>query len=87
MPAGPLPWLGNIKIPAGEIRQLFREETISRGRGGTSTRYHLNAITGQNRKLCLVRDVPAADVALYLEQEIEKALGIEDRKVAGEMPK
>ncbi len=78
MPAGPLPWLGNMKIPAGEIRQR---------RGGTSTRYHLNAITGQNRKLCLVRDVPAADVALYLEQEIEKALGIEDRKVAGEMPK
>jgi hypothetical protein len=31
--------------------------------------------------------VPGADVALYLEQTIEQALGIEDVKVAGEMPK
>src|SRR6266545_6110628 len=28
---GPMPWIGNRNIPAGEIRQLFREETISSG--------------------------------------------------------
>ncbi len=84
---GPLPWIGNRNVPAGEIRQLFREETISTGRSGSSATYHLNAITRENRKLRLIRGIPAADVALYLEQEIEKALGIEDRKVAGEMPK
>ena len=84
---GPLPWIGNSKVPAGEIRQLFREEIISTGNNGRSASYHLNAIIGQNRKLRLIRNIPAADMALYLEQEIEKALGIEDRRVAGEMPK
>jgi len=84
---GPVPWIGNLKIPAGETRQLFREEAIPTIDSDASARYHLNAIIGQNRKVCLIRDVPAADVALYPEQEIEKALGIEDRKVAGEMPK
>jgi hypothetical protein len=83
---GPLPWLGNRQVGAESIRQLYREETISRGRNASAS-YHLNAITPDNRKLRLIRSVPTADVALYLEQEIERTLGIEDRRVSGEMPK
>jgi hypothetical protein len=84
---GPIPSLGNRRIGADGIRQIYREQTFSQYRGSTSASFHLNAITQDNRKLPLVRDVPSADMALYLEQEIEKALGIEDRRVAGEMQK
>lgn len=83
---GPLPWLGGGRIGAGEIRQLYREETPAKDSDSTAS-YHLNAITRDNRKLRLIRSVRSADVALYLEQEIEKALGIEDRQVKGEMLK
>jgi hypothetical protein len=83
---GPLPWFGNLRIRADGIHQLYREESFSRGRGAGAS-YHLNAITRDHRKLPLIRWVPEADLALYLEQEIEKSLGIEDRRVAGEMPK
>jgi hypothetical protein len=83
---GPLPWLGNRRLGAQGIRQLYREERLPQS-NKSSASYHLNAITGDNRKITLIRSVPSADVALYLEQEIEKALGIDDRRVAGEMQK
>ena len=84
---GPLPWIGNKDVAAADIRQLYREETRSYSRGGSRSKFHLSAVTSDNRLVRIIGNVPAADIALYLEQEIEKELGIEDRKVAGEMPK
>lgn len=84
---GPLPWPGNRTVATPDIRQLYREERISNTRRGRSASYHLCAVTLDNRLLRVIGSVPGADVALYLEQAIERALGIEDRKVAGEMPK
>ncbi len=84
---GPVPWLGNKDVAASEIRQLYREETRSYSRGGSRSKFQLSAVTTDNRLLRIISNVPSADIALYLEQEIEKELGIEDRKVAGEMPK
>lgn len=85
--SGPVPWGGYKTVTAPEIRQLFREETISYSRRGSRMSYHLSAVTPEKRKLRVVSNVPGADVALYLEQAIEKALGLEDVRVAGEMPK
>jgi hypothetical protein len=85
---GPLPWLGNQTLSTADFRQLYREETISTSRrGGRNASYHVSVVTTTNRKLRLVSDVPGADVALYLEQAIETAIGLKDRRVAGEMPK
>lgn len=84
---GPVPWPGNRTVNGAEIRQLFREETISTSRRSRSSRYHVCAVTSEKRKLRLLGNVPGADVALYLEQAIERALGLEDQRVAGEMPK
>jgi hypothetical protein len=85
--SGPLPWIGNRIVQAAEVRQLYRERTFATSRGGTIASYHLCAVLSGNRKLRLIRAVGAADIALYFEQEIEKALGITDRPVPGEMPK
>lgn len=84
---GPVPWPGNRTVNGADIRQLFREETFTSSRGGRRASYHVCAVTSEKRKLRLLGNVPGADVALYLEQAIEKALGIEDQPVLGEMPK
>jgi len=84
---GPLPWWGAKRVEAGDIVQVFCEESISRTRSGASTSYHLNVITRDQRKVRLASNLGGKDVALFLEQEIEKALGISDRKVPGELSK
>ena len=83
---GPLPWFAQKPVPASEIGQLYREEITRSTRNGTSTQYRLSAVLrdGRKRKL-LTCDSP--DVALFVEQEAERYLGIADRHVAGEMPK
>lgn len=84
---GPLPWWGSRRVPAGEIMQVYCEEASWSTGSGRGTTYQVSAITPQSRKLRLVWGLAAADTALYIEQEIEKALGITDRKVPGELPK
>ena len=83
----PLPWFGNKRIPVTELAQLYREEVISRGNRGTQTTYQLSAVSKESKKIKLLGGIETADVALFLEQEIEKWLGIKDVKVTGEMQK
>ena len=83
---GPLPWPGGRTLPAGDIAQVYREEIARSTRSGTSTSYRLSAVTHDERKRKLLT-CSSADVALYVEQEVERCLGIADRRVAGEMPK
>ena len=84
---GPLPWRGNRTIPGSDVQQLYREEITRRTKNGTSTSYQLSAVQKDNRKLKLLSGLGGADLALFLEQEIERALGIRDQAVTGEMRK
>lgn len=84
----PVPWLGNQRLTRADFRQIYREQTVSiMGRGPRTPSYHVSVVTADNFKMRLVSDVPGADLALYLEQAIENELGLQDRKVRGEMPK
>jgi hypothetical protein len=86
---GPLPWPGNRRLPVSSLKQLFSEERVSRSgnRNSTTRRYHLNAVLRDGRKVTLLDNLDEADQALYLEQEIERRLGIVDAPVAGELPR
>ena len=81
----PIPYPGNREIPSEQINQLFSKEKISQGKNSTSIAYELHAILRGQEKLKLLSGLDDADQALYLEQEIEKYLGIEDRVVRGEL--
>lgn len=81
----PLPWRGNRRIPVSELQQLFCEEHIRRGENGSTATYSLNAFLQNGRKLTLVKGLPAADQALFLEYTLEKHLGIANRQVPGEL--
>lgn len=81
---GPLPWPGNRTLDSSSIDQLYCRRKISRNDNSTSETYELHAITKDNKKLKLLSGFTEPEQALYLEQEIEKALQIKDRPVRGE---
>lgn len=83
----PLPWFGNKTVPVTDIAQLYREEIISQSNNRTRVSYRLSAVSKDNKKIKLLGGIETADIALFLEQEIEKWLGIKDVKVVGEMQK
>ncbi len=77
---GPLPWPGNRRVAAGDLKQLFCEERV--GNKGSKS-YHLSALRGDGSKLRLLT-LPAPDQALFIEQRVEERLGIADVEVGGE---
>jgi hypothetical protein len=81
---GPLPWRGNVSLPAAALTQLYCEETVTHGKNGTSRTYTLSAVLRDGRKIALIKALPEAAQALFLEQLIEERLGIRDAPVGGE---
>jgi hypothetical protein len=78
---GPLPWKGNRALEANDLDQLFCEENVS-SKGART--YSLSARTKSGEKVVLLKSLPEADQALYIEQLFEDRLGIVDVPVAGE---
>lgn len=82
---GPLPWMGNRDLSTSQIKQLFCEQKITNSRNGRSVTYSVKAMTRNDTAVKLVSGLHAHDEALYVEQEIEKHLGIADQRVTSEM--
>lgn len=86
---GPIPWRGNLDLPTDGIEQIYCQKKLRTnrdddGRTTTSMNYEVHAvINGQKNKL--LGGLNDADHALFIEQRLERFLGIEDRPVPGEM--
>ncbi len=78
---GPLPWRGNRVLETQALDQLFCEEKI--GSKGSKS-YVLSALLKGGEKVVLLKSLPEADQALYIEALLEDRLGIVDVPVAGE---
>jgi DNA-directed RNA polymerase subunit RPC12/RpoP len=83
----PLPWFGSKRVAVDDIRQVYCKEKISRSKNGTSVTYEVHAVLENAAKEALMKRLQEPEQALYVEQQIEKYLGIEDRPVAGELPR
>lgn len=86
---GPLPWLGNVELPTDSIEQIYCQNKLRKsrnddGRTTTSMQYEVHAVVG-GQKQKLLGGLSEADHALFVEQRLERFLGIEDRPVLGEM--
>ena len=81
----PLPWPGKKHVAVRDLQQLFCQEHVSNVNNDTSLSYSLNAVLQSGRKLVLVKRLPEAAQALYLEDAIERHLGITNRPVPGEL--
>ena len=79
----PVPWPGEVKTPTNTLEQLYCKEKSHSGESGTTYTYQLCAVLKDGRKLDLVSGLDSADIAIFLEQQIETWLRIPDEAVAG----
>jgi hypothetical protein len=83
---GPLPWPGNMQVSPSEIKQLFSRQVVTYSRkGGRSITYEVRVVYHNTHEKVLVRGLREPNEALYIEQQIERALHIADETVTGEM--
>jgi hypothetical protein len=84
---GPLPFWGNKRISSKMIIQLFCKNDFSIWNRNMWNRNDItvHAITSEQRNIKLLSGLDNSDQALFIEQEIEKFLNIEDRPVKGEI--
>ena len=81
----PLPWMGNKKINSYDIKQLYGKEKISRNNNSSSVTYEVHVIMNSGYDTKLLSGLSNSEQALYIEQEIEKFLGIKNKSVRGEL--
>lgn len=78
----PLPWLfGEEDLTITDIRQLFARKDD----GNDSTDYQVRVITRDRGTVVLLYLLKNAEQARFIEQEIERHLGIEDEAVPEEI--
>jgi hypothetical protein len=82
--SGPIPVPGNKLLKTVDIKQLYSKEKTSRGES-TSYSYEVHVVTYDKKDETLVAGLTDSAQALYIEQQIEHALGIKDRLVRGEL--
>jgi len=80
----PVPWLGNKEVLPHEIDQLFVKKQVRNTQNGMIVRFQLCYLDTRGREAQLLSRLRDHDHALYLEQEIESLLGIQDRKASRE---
>jgi hypothetical protein len=78
---GPVPWLGNQRVSARDIKQLFAEQ-LERGH---PPKFQVSALLYDNRRLPLVGGLSHVDQALFLEQQLEQRMHLGDEPVDGEV--
>jgi hypothetical protein len=84
---GPLPWVGNKSLHPSRLAQVYCTEVWHRTKNGQTVSYSVHAMTDDSRKVDLVKRLDDQEQALYLEQEIERRLALDDRPVGGELPR
>lgn len=83
---GPVPWPGNITLPTLDMTQFYCVEDLPRARHGRPhLTFQLCALLNDGRKVKLLTGIDERDHVLFLEQTLEKWLGLKDQPVGGEM--
>lgn len=83
----PLWWPGGMTLATSEIQQIYCRERISYRRNGASASYQVFCMDRHHNERKLLSGLPEAEHALYIEHEIERTLGLDDKKVMGEIRK
>ncbi|MCB1193674.1 MAG: hypothetical protein H7A23_07265 [Leptospiraceae bacterium] len=81
----PLPWTGNKVVLSNDIKQLYSKPVRHQNRNSVSFTYEVHAVLSNRTHIELVSNFETSDQALYVEQEIENFLKIENYPVRGEI--
>jgi hypothetical protein len=82
---GPMPWAGNVELDVAEISQFFCKEKVQNTKNGRHYLYEIWCVKHDATTKKVVGSGLDMDQALYVEQRLEKALGMRDREVPGEV--
>lgn len=82
---GPIPWRGNRRIPVLDLEQLYCKEKVSTSRNGVQRTFAVMAILRSSEQIELLTGIDEQEKALFIEQQVERHLGITDRPVPGEL--
>lgn len=80
----PIPFPGKY-VDSADVEQLYSKRHVHSSKNGSSSTYSLYVVTSSGDHQRLVSNLGSPEQALFMEQEIERFLGIEDRPVRGEM--
>ena len=80
----PIPTIGSLKVTADSLDQLFVIQEIKASQYGACIFFTVCALKRDQSTIRLIKGFGSLDQALWMEQEIEKTLGIRDRVVPGE---
>ena len=82
----PLPWRGNRTWAREELRQLYGARRVQRSKGQvTGHTFDLCGLDVEGRTRTLLSGLTEQEQVLWLEQALEKRLGILDKPVDGEV--
>ncbi len=84
---GPLPWTGSGSWRREDLAQLYGEEVVSNGKNGRYTRYSLNAMLRDGRRVKLLKGLEERAQVIWLERTLESRMQIVDAPVEGELEK
>jgi len=82
----PLPWPGEKRLPATDIKQIYCKENLHRSSESSRQTYEVYAALRNGGKEKLLSGLDEPEQALYIEQELERFLGIQNRPMRGEIP-
>lgn len=80
---GPLPFGFNRQINAATLKQLYTKQKVHRNKNRTTYSYEIHMITSNLKDKTILRGISKAPQAVFLEQEIERFLGIPDQPIVG----
>lgn len=79
----PLPFPGSKDFQLDRLEQVYTKERVVRGKNGYSYYYDLYIIDANDKHTKVLPNLQNKEQALFIEQEIERYLDIEDRYVQG----
>ena len=82
--SGPLPSFNNRLINAADIKQLYFTQRVTNGKNGTQVSYHLHMLDHRDHSRKIMRYLPDAETARFLEHKLEKFYKIENVSVEGQ---
>lgn len=83
----PIPYLAAKSLAAADVQQVFTRQSVLRGQEGDLVSYEVIAGLADGSLMPFGLSLDEAPQALFIEQQVEKALGIRDVPMPGEIPR
>lgn len=81
---GPFPMQRRVKLDSHLIKQLYCKRKMRYSKNRSREIFQIDAILADQRECNLLKNLPTPDLALYIEQEVEKFLNLPNHSVPGE---